>query len=99
MADNKFDMFGQLRSYDENYTGMSANLILTLLAFVAVLWLLSNQTKEQSKLIRSVLLPIIFCILGFSITSYFYFFPLPAVSCLLAVTFMAFAYFKLKKQF
>lgn len=98
MADNRFDMFGQLRSYDENYTGMSANLILTLIAFATVLWIFSNWGRTQPTVVRTLLLPIMLCTLGFSITSYVYFFPVPAISCLLAALFMGLGYRQLKQK-
>lgn len=84
MTENKFDMFGQMRSYDENYTGMSLNLIITLLTLASILWLVSSQIEKQPMLARNILIPITICILGFSITSFLYFFTIPAVTCLIA---------------
>jgi len=97
MIENKFDMFGQLRSYDENYTGMSLNLIFTLLALASILWILSSYTEQNSVLVKKILIPITLCIFGFSVTSFVYFFPVPAVSCLLASFSMVFAITKLNK--
>lgn len=97
MIENKFDMFGQLRSYDENYTGMSLNLIFTLLALAVVLWILSGHTEKQPVLVKQAVLPIGLCVLGFSITGFLYFFPVPAVTCLLAVGCIAAAVLKLKE--
>lgn len=98
MMENKFDMFGQMRSYDENYTGMSLNLICTLLALVSILWILSAQTEKQASLVRNILIPIAICILGFSITSFLYFFMMPAVTCLLAFMLIIFSIFKLSSE-
>ncbi|MDX2190882.1 MAG: hypothetical protein SFY32_13565 [Bacteroidota bacterium] len=95
MIDNKFDMFGQLRSFDENYTGMSLNLIFTLLAFASILWLLSTQTEKYPQMVKKILVPITICVLGFSVTSYLYFFTLPAITCLLASILTSWAIFKL----
>lgn len=98
MIENKFDMFGQLRSYDENYTGMSLNLILTLLAFAFILWILSTQTEKQPLFAKSILVPITICILGFSVTSFCYFFTMPAITCLLAAILTSWSIFKLKDR-
>lgn len=98
MMENKFDMFGQLRSYDENYTGMSLNLIFTLLAFAAVLWLLSSHSDTQAGMVRNLLIPLTICISGFGVTSLLYFFPLPAISCFAATALMGVCIFKLRKQ-
>jgi len=95
MTENKFDMFGQLRSYDENYTGMSLNLIFTLLALASVLWIISTQTEKQPILARNILIPIAICVFGFGITSFLYFFTIPAVTCLLATILTTATIFKL----
>jgi hypothetical protein len=95
MSENKFDMFGQLRSYDENYTGMSLNLILTLLVFAVVLYILSGQAEKQPILVKNLLTPLTICIVGFSITSFLYFFPLPAITCLVASILIIITIYKL----
>lgn len=95
MIENKFDMFGQMRSYDENYTGMSLNLIFTLLSFVAFIWLLSYHVEKQPIFVRNLLLPITFCILGFCITGFLYFFLIPALTCLFATVLLLFGIVKL----
>src|SRR4051794_26120971 len=87
MTENKFDMFGQLRSFDENYTGMSLNLIFTLLAMASVVWILSTHTETQPKLTRNILIPITLCVFGFCVTSFLYFFTMPAITCLLTSVF------------
>lgn len=97
MTENKFDMFGQLRSYDENYTGMSLNLIFTLLAMAAVLWILAGYAEKHAAPVKQVLVPLGLCVLGFSVTSFLYFFPVPAVTCLLASVCITAAVLKLKE--
>lgn len=96
MIENKFDMFGQLRSYDENYTGMSLNLIFTLLAFASILWILSTKTEAQPQLVKIILVPITICIFGFSITSFLYFFPVPAITCFVSSLITSWTILKLK---
>lgn len=98
MAENKFDMFGELRSYDENYTGMSLNLIFTLLAFASILWLLSAQTEKHPQIVKTILVPITICILGFSLTSFRYFFNMPAITCLLTTILTSWAIFRLTNK-
>lgn len=95
MTENKFDMFGQLRSYDENYTGMSLNLIVTLLVVVSLLWILSGYTTQQPVFVKKLLVPIIFCMVGFSATSFLYFFNMPGFTCLLASLLTVWAFVKL----
>lgn len=97
MIENKFDMFGVLRSYDENYTGMSFNLIFTLIVFTILLWILSNNTNNENlKLVKSTLFVIMMCLIGYTITSYLYFFMVPTLTCLLASLLCGISIFKLK---
>lgn len=84
MAENKFDMFGTMRSYDDNYEGMSLNLIFTLLAFVGVLWALSGSVDNAPSLVRNALIPIGLCTVAFAVTGFLYFFLVPAITCVVA---------------
>lgn len=96
MSENKFDMFGQARSYDQTYTGMSLNLILSLLLLTGVLWFTSTQTEKQPGFCRRILIVIMLCLLGFSATGFFYFFMFPAVTCLMASSLCGLAAWRLK---
>lgn len=96
MTDNKFDMFGQMRSYDENYTGMSLNLIFCLLALVAILWVISCNVDSQPRFAMHLLLAITFCVLSFGITSILYFFMMPAVTCFVSTVLLLICIMKLK---
>ncbi len=84
MTENKFDLFGQMRTYDGLYEGMSINLTLTLLAFTAVVWILSGAVETAPSLVRNALIPIGLCTIGFAVTGFLYFFPVPAVTCVVA---------------
>ena len=84
MQDVKFDFFGNTTSYDGMYNGMSLNLIFTLLAFAAVLWMLSNVAFDRPRLVKQLLIPVALCLFGFAVTSFLYFFFVPAVTCFLA---------------
>jgi len=98
MIENKFDMFGTLRSYDENYTGMSLNLIFTLLAITMVLWQLSGLVEKNATATRKLLIPLTICVLGFALTSALYFFPAPAISCFAACAFLLAAILGLRSE-
>jgi hypothetical protein len=96
MIDNKFDLFGHTTSYDQTYTGMSLNLIFTLIAFVLILWYISNITKDNKKLAIKLLLPVTLCVFGFSVTSFLYFFPVPGITCLVTGVLSTIALIKLR---
>lgn len=98
MIDNKFDMFGQMRSYDENYNGMSLNLIITLIAFAIILFIISNIDQGNKNLVIKLIYPILICILGFSITSFLFFFTLPAITCLIASILLGLAIYSFQKN-
>jgi len=96
MMDNKFDMFGALRSYDENYTGMSFNLIITLLMLVAVVWGLAGYAESYPSVVRRVVMPIAVGVAGFAITGFLYFFIVPAVTCVLGAACLGIAWVRLR---
>jgi len=98
MADNKIDLFGQMTSYDGMYNGLSLDLIFTLLVFAIVLWHVSNISTDNKKLAAKLLLPVTFCVFGFSITSFLFFFPVPAITCLIAGLISTLALFKLNAK-
>jgi len=95
MTGNKFDFFGHITSYDQMYTGISLNLIFTLIAFTILLWHISNISKDDKKSAIKLLLPVTLCVFGFSITSFLYFFPVPGITCLIAGLMSTFALIKL----
>ncbi|NOU46609.1 MAG: hypothetical protein HOO86_06050 [Bacteroidales bacterium] len=95
MTENKFEMFGQLRSYDDNYNGMSLNLIFSLLAFSIMLWILSIFTERNRVLVRALLVPISFCLIGYSITGFLYFSPIPAYTSFIAAVLTIVCVFKM----
>ena len=94
MASHKFHMFGKLRSYDENYEGMSLNLIIVLVAFAAILWMLSSVKEANVQLFKVVLWPIAIVCLLLTVTGFVYFFPAPAVSSLVAFVLLLWALIK-----
>jgi hypothetical protein len=95
MSSHKFNMFGQLRSYDDNYTGMSLNLIITLITLTVLLALLANWTHKQPLLVRHILIPLSVCLALFAMTSFLFFFPLPGITCCIATCLLVIAIFKL----
>ena len=98
MSNNRFDLFGQTTSYDKMYTGMSMNLIFTLLVFTIILWHISNISTDNKKLATNLLLPVTFCVFGFSVTNFLFFFLVPAITCLVAGIISTFALIKLNTK-
>lgn len=96
MSENKFVMFGHARSYDETYTGMSLNLIISLLMLTCVLWLSSTLSEKQPVFCRKMLIIVTMCLFGFSATGFVYFFTVPAVTCLVAGLLCGVAAWRLK---
>jgi hypothetical protein len=81
MIDNKFEMYGQMRSYDENYTGLSMDMIATLLAFGIILWEVAGHVDRNPALIRTILIAMTFAVGMFAISAFVYFFLVPAIVC------------------
>jgi hypothetical protein len=88
MIDNKFDMFGQMRSYDDNYSGLSMNMIAALLAFAVITWGISGHIEKDRELVKSILIAQIFAVSIFVITGFVYFFLAPAIIGLVAAVLM-----------
>lgn len=88
MIDNKFDMFGQMRSYDENYTGLSVNLLATLLAFAIITWGIAGHVEKRGELVKTILIPLTFAVTMFAVSGFMYFFWVPAVTCSIAAGLM-----------
>ena len=84
MRENKFNLFGHTTTYDGMYTGMSMDLIFTLITFTAILLMIAEINVSHYKLSFKLLLPVTLCIFGFAVTGYLYFFPIPAITCLIA---------------
>jgi hypothetical protein len=97
VREHKFDVFGEMRSIDENYTGMSLNFIFTLLAFTVVLWVISNRAERDPAGSKWTILPIMLAAFGYAVTSYLYFFMVPAATSLIAGISLAIAFVKLKE--
>jgi hypothetical protein len=88
MIDNKFEMFGQMRSYDENYTGLSMDMIATLLAFSIITWGIAGHVEKNGELVKVILIPLTFAVSIFAITGFVYFFLAPAITSLIAAALM-----------
>lgn len=98
VREHKFNVFGEMRSIDENYTGMSLNFIFTLLAFTVLLWLLSYRVRRDPLGVKWCILPILLAAFGYAVTSYLYFFMVPAVTSFLAGILLTMAFFQLKED-
>ncbi len=97
METYKFPIGGELRSYDEFYTGMSLNLIAALIAFALVLWVASLMATQFPRACRKILLPVLLCMIAYTITGFLYFFVVPAATCLLASLLIVYSLYLLGK--
>ncbi len=98
MAEYKVFMYGQMRSFDENYNGMSINMIFSLLSFSAILWILSIFAERNRVMVRASLVAVSFCLLGYTVTGFIYFFPAPAYASLFSAVLTLVAFFMMVKR-
>jgi len=98
MVETRFDMFGFMRTYDENYRGMSINLIITLIALTFILWTLAKHCETNVELSINILTLIMLLLLGFSITGFLFFFHVPAITCLVGAIFIGLSILQLKRR-
>jgi heme A synthase len=97
MEDYKFPIGTKLRSYDEFYTGMSLNLVICLLTFTALLWIAAGLAQSHPRVCTRLLVPVLLGVTAFSATGFGYFFPVPAVTCLVAAVLISLSLFSLRK--
>jgi hypothetical protein len=97
MEDYKFTIGTQLRSEDEFFDGMSLNLSVALVAFLILIWMLSNIANEMPKACTMMLWPVLIAMAGFTYTGFVYFFYAPAITCLIVSILIIAAMLRLRK--
>lgn len=98
MLDNKFEFMGVSRSYGDYYMGYGWNLWFVLLMLALILWGISKPSQENPSFAIKVLFPILICLSAFSVLDYLYFFPLVAITCLVAAIAVGTAILQLRKS-
>lgn len=97
MLHYKFEFMGVSKSYGDYYIGYGWNLWFVLLMLALILWLISKPAQENPSFAIKVLSPILLCLVGFSVLDYIYFFPLVAITCLVAAIVVGTAIVQLRK--
>jgi hypothetical protein len=82
-------IMGSERSYWDFYQGMSIDLIIFLAIMVAVLWILSVQSKTSPSAVFPLAIAIFIGLVPFSIVCWTHFFLAPGIASTLAVIAMA----------
>jgi len=88
------NVMGSTRSYLEFYSGLGVLLTVTLVAFGAVLWVLSRAESSAHAQTRSLLLLCGLTFVAFTAVSIRYFFIAPIVVEALIAALVSLAYFK-----
>jgi hypothetical protein len=98
MSEYKINMYGQMRSYDETYNGMSLNMVFTLVSFSLILWILSIFAERNRVMVRASLVPVSICLVGYTITGFLFFFPAPAYASLISAVLTIVSFFMMVKK-
>lgn len=98
MEEYKFPIGNQFRSYDEFYTGMSLNLIASLMVFALLLWVASEIAGKEPGACNKILFPVLLGTIAYTITGFLYFFVVPALTCLIASLLIAYSLYQLNKS-
>ncbi|MGJ4752940.1 LIC_13387 family protein [Leptospira kmetyi] len=98
MQQTKIPMEGVDRSYDQFYTGMSLNLSIVLISLVVLLWFLADLSESNPRAALKLLIPVFFCIAGFAVTGFIYFFIAPAAISTLGALCLLVGIFLLRKD-
>lgn len=84
MTDNKFEFMGTARSMGEYYEGFGVMGTLALLFIALVLWMVSNVTEANKRLVQKLVLTVSIILLGWGITELIYIFSVAASFSLIA---------------
>src|ERR1700748_1069165 len=77
MEIHQFKFGGSVCSLDGFLTGNSLATAITLFVMAALLWVLSGVSVKDARICATVLTPLLFIFIGFTITSALYFFIVP----------------------
>jgi hypothetical protein len=96
MQSHQLPVGGQLRSYDDLYTGLSINLSIALAAIAVLLWLLSGLAETQPRLCARLLWVPLLALAAYAVTGFRFFFSAPAFTSLVAAILLALALIRLR---
>jgi hypothetical protein len=79
-------MFGKPSpsTYFNFFFGYGLSSTVTLLTLCALFWMLAGQAEEAPARVRNLLLPLLCAMIGYAVLDFVYFFPPPAIVCVLA---------------
>lgn len=95
MKSHSAEFMGATKSMADFFEGYSLILIGLLTTTIILLWILSNNTLSNTKLVKQLLLIIAFAFMVLGITEWVYFFPLAAIISFCAALSMFLSIFKL----
>ena len=96
MTSHEFEFMGEARSMGDYYEGYGFSMIFVLLMMTAIVWLVSGSVSHP-RTSAKVLIPVLFCLLAFTVIDSIFFFALPALICLAAAVLIGFSIFQLRK--
>ncbi len=97
MKSHSAEFMGATKSLADYYNGYSLIMFGLFGMTILMLWILSNHSATNQKLVRQVLFPIGIAYLFFGVIEYLYFFPFAAVISILAGLSAILATLKLKQ--
>lgn len=84
MVENKADFMGAFRSLADYYQGYSLILFFVYGLSIWVLWVLSNHTNNESRLVKNLLITFGITYIAFGVIEFCQFFPFAAIVSTLA---------------
>lgn len=97
MKSHSAEFMGATKSLADYYNGYSLMIFGLFGMTILVLWILSNHSTTNQKLVRQILYPVGIAYLFFGIAEYLYFFPFAAIISILAGVSAILATLKLKQ--
>jgi hypothetical protein len=93
-------MFGKPSpsTYFDFFFGYGLTSTVSLLTLCVLFWMLAGQAEEAPTRVRNLLLPLLAAMVGSAVLDFVYFFPPPAIICLVASVCLAVSIVRLSKK-
>jgi hypothetical protein len=98
MKQHKLSFNNSMRSWGDFYEGFSLDVSLILIVFTVIFSMLSTLAKKHPKVCYRLLWPYLLCFIGFTISSFAYFFIIPGVANLIICVLVISAMRQLRKE-
>ena len=98
MKDHRFPFMGAVHSYADSFSGFGYAGTIAMLLITCLLWLTASFSNAQPQISTKILLLLFVSLVALCIMEFIYFFPLAAITTLLAAILTGVSILKLAKR-